>query len=238
MALPWGADQAQQPHAVVVWASAGSSGGSNRNQPGEHPPNSWRSRMSLSPTVEAAAAAAGSGRRPSVFLRPPASADRAGRRRNPPTRLGRGHHLFGMRFGLPGLGGPAAPWGRGPSASKRLEWRPSFRSSSHGPSFEPTGTHQLELRIRLNCQDDTRQDAGHGLPAVLSRWRSGRPLITARPASLCRCAARLPAGPGSDVLSISPTLVRRPGSAWVRTRSASGAQVDRKEARRAGDDDD
>jgi hypothetical protein len=118
--------------------------------------------MSLSPTVEAAAAAAGSGRRPSVFLRPPASADRAGRRRNPPTRLGRGHHLFGMRFGLPGLGGPAAPWGRGPSASKRLEWRPSFRSSSHGPSFEPTGTHQLELRIRLNCQDDTRQDAGHG----------------------------------------------------------------------------
>jgi hypothetical protein len=159
---PWGADQAQQPHAVVVWVWAGSSGGSNRNQPGEHPPNSWRSRMSLSPTVEAAAAAAGSGRRPSVFLRPPASADRAGRRRNPPTRLGRGHHLFGMRFGLPGLGGPAAPWGRGPSARERLEWRPSFRSSSHGPSFEPTGTHQLGLRIRLNCQDDTRQDAGHG----------------------------------------------------------------------------
>jgi hypothetical protein len=37
MALPWGADQAQQPHAVV-WAPAGSSDGSNRNQPCEHPP--------------------------------------------------------------------------------------------------------------------------------------------------------------------------------------------------------
>ena len=170
MALPWGADQAQQPHAVVVWAWAGSSGGSNRNQPGEHPPNSWRSRMSLSPTVEAAAAAAGSGRRPSVFLRPPASADRAGRRRNPPTRLGRGHHLFGMRFGLPGLGGPAAPWGRGPSASKRLEWRPSFRSSSHGPSFEPTGTHQLDCVLP---ELPGRHQAGRRprLPAVLSRWR-------------------------------------------------------------------
>jgi hypothetical protein len=30
---PWGADQAQQPHGVVVWASADPIDGSNRNQP-------------------------------------------------------------------------------------------------------------------------------------------------------------------------------------------------------------
>jgi hypothetical protein len=39
--MAWGADQAQQPHAVVVWASADSSDGSNGNRPGEHPPISW-----------------------------------------------------------------------------------------------------------------------------------------------------------------------------------------------------
>jgi hypothetical protein len=45
--VAWGADQAQQPHAVVVWAWAGSSDGNNGNRPGEHPPISWWSRMSL-----------------------------------------------------------------------------------------------------------------------------------------------------------------------------------------------
>jgi hypothetical protein len=34
-----GADQAQQPHGVVVWASADFCDGSNRNQPGEHTPS-------------------------------------------------------------------------------------------------------------------------------------------------------------------------------------------------------
>jgi hypothetical protein len=34
----WGADQAQQPHGVVVWALADSCDGSNKNQPHEHTP--------------------------------------------------------------------------------------------------------------------------------------------------------------------------------------------------------
>src|SRR5688572_12894745 len=75
---PWGADQAQQPHAVVVWASADPCDGINGNRPCERTLLILWLRMSFASDGDAVAAASGSGGRPLVFLRPPASADRDG----------------------------------------------------------------------------------------------------------------------------------------------------------------
>jgi hypothetical protein len=76
----------------------------------------------------------GWGRRPSVFLRSPASADRDGRRRNPPTRSGRGHHPFGMRFGLAEVLAGQQPYESAPSGLTALLAAPV---TAHHAQSEP-----------------------------------------------------------------------------------------------------